>query len=354
MATKTSAFPVVLFHSSACRCPGAPNPSPSEFIARFHRSGSALHRGRHRRPTTARKFIGEPETPNFEVRRTPIGIVRGIPVEVWASGSWPIRTAASPEKRLPFAAIRDVDASPPWGRPDQRSADSSGRRRTARYYGEPRPPRLRPDTRCDYIRNRSTGNTRIRWPGDMERSWPAATTYRTATARPTRSRSLRRGSRPLTALRIVLRRKSPDFLKPKSCGRSLSRRDDANAAELRRMSTGSPAASPTNRAWPCCATSSSCLHHRRVRIRGAQYYLHTAVKSLVALRRVDPPTPWGHGPEHESLADEVIDQLEAAAIVTGDEARSSVARSPGRSCEGELVSRPRDPRRPHHRRALEA
>src|SRR6266436_1003746 len=35
----------------------------------------------------------------------------------------------------------------------------------------------------------------------------------------------------------------------------------------------------------------------------------TAVKSIVALRHVDPPTPWGDGPENESLADEVLDEL---------------------------------------------
>jgi hypothetical protein len=35
----------------------------------------------------------------------------------------------------------------------------------------------------------------------------------------------------------------------------------------------------------------------------------TAVKSLVALRHVDYPKPWGEGPENESLADEVLDEL---------------------------------------------
>ena len=48
---------------------------------------------------------------------------------------------------------------------------------------------------------------------------------------------------------------------------------------------------------------------------------HTAVRSLVALCHVDPPTPWGTGPEHESLADEVVDQLEAATLLTQDEAK---------------------------------
>lgn len=42
----------------------------------------------------------------------------------------------------------------------------------------------------------------------------------------------------------------------------------------------------------------------------------TAVKSLVALRHVDPPKPWGEGPENESLADEVLDELQRQGLIS--------------------------------------
>src|SRR5258708_6226073 len=42
----------------------------------------------------------------------------------------------------------------------------------------------------------------------------------------------------------------------------------------------------------------------------------TAVKSIVALRHVDPPTPWGDGPENESLADEVLDELHRRNLIS--------------------------------------
>ena len=42
----------------------------------------------------------------------------------------------------------------------------------------------------------------------------------------------------------------------------------------------------------------------------------TAVKSMVALRHVDPPTPWGPGPENESLADEVLDELFRQGLIS--------------------------------------
>jgi hypothetical protein len=45
----------------------------------------------------------------------------------------------------------------------------------------------------------------------------------------------------------------------------------------------------------------------------------TAVKSLVALRHVDPPKPWGEGPENESLADEVLDELYRRGLISDTE-----------------------------------
>jgi hypothetical protein len=45
----------------------------------------------------------------------------------------------------------------------------------------------------------------------------------------------------------------------------------------------------------------------------------TAVKSLVALRHVDPPKPWGEGPENESLADEVLDELYRRDLISNTE-----------------------------------
>jgi hypothetical protein len=47
----------------------------------------------------------------------------------------------------------------------------------------------------------------------------------------------------------------------------------------------------------------------------------TAVKSLVALRHVDPPKPWGVGPEMESLADAALDELERQGVLTPDRRR---------------------------------
>ena len=131
------------------------------------------------------------------------------------------------------------------------------------------------------------------------------------------------GSSRLTAVHKILRDKSADFLKLKSADVPYRGDDDAKfRADLRRMTDWIESDVPDE-------SRSAVLRNIVVPafiIVGFQSErpsttFHTAVKSLVALRHVDPPTPWGPGPEHESLADEVIDQLEADTIVTGDEAR---------------------------------
>src|SRR5438067_12013501 len=81
-------------------------------------------------PSAARKFIGEPESPNYEVRRTPIGIVKGIPVEVWATRGTPDprNPRTSPEKKHAFAVDPGTGGVarryPPL--PDPRSAEPPG------------------------------------------------------------------------------------------------------------------------------------------------------------------------------------------------------------------------------------
>jgi hypothetical protein len=50
--------------------------------------------------------------------------------------------------------------------------------------------------------------------------------------------------------------------------------------------------------------------------RGAGADFGVAVKSLVALRHVDYPRPWGEATENEALADAVIDELERRGLIT--------------------------------------
>jgi hypothetical protein len=279
-------------------------------------------------PSAARKFIGEPETPNFEVRRTPIGIVKGIPVEVWASRVMPDprNPRTSPEKKHPFAVDPGMgDASrryPPIL--DPQSADAPGAPELLVPIENRDHLAFAHSQAADYIRNHNDWEDSIRTQGVMEPIWLAATTYRHADGTPdVIAPTTVDGSSRLTAVHSILRDKSADFLKLKSADVPYRGDDDAKfRADLRRMAD-----------W---IASDGLDESRSAVLRNVVVpafiivgfeserpgtTFHTAVKSLVALRHVDPPTPWGTGPEHESLADEVIDQLEAATLITGDEAK---------------------------------
>ena len=279
-------------------------------------------------PQAARKFIGEPEDPNFEIRRTPIGIVKGIPVEVWATRVMPDprNPRISPEKKHAFAATPgSADLShryPPIA--DPRSSEF------------PNAPELLATIQsrdhlahahsiaADYIRKTNNWEDSIRSQGVMEPIWLAVTTYRhddgslDAGALTTVD-----GSSRLTAVHSILRDKDVEFLKLKSADVPYRGEDDAKfRADLRRMTewiekdgrSDSKDAVLRNLVIPAFIIVG--FESER---SGTTF--NTAVKSLVALRHVDPPTPWGTGPEHESLADEVLDQLEIDGLITSDEVR---------------------------------
>ncbi len=279
-------------------------------------------------PSAARKFIGEPESAKYEVRRTPIGIVKGIPIEVWATrvAPDPRNPRTSPEKKHPFAVdpgTGGVDRRyPPL--PDPRSAEPTGA------------PELLVPIECrdhlanahslaaDYIAKHNNWEDSIRNQGIMEPIWLAATTYRHLDGSPDAIAVVTPdGSSRLTAAHKILRDKAADFLKLRSADVPYRGDDDAKfRADLRRMNDwlesgeldDSRSAILRNMVIPAFIIVG--FESERP---GTTF--HTAINSLVALRHVDPPTPWGTGPEHESLANEVLDQLEAAMLITSDEGK---------------------------------
>lgn len=278
-------------------------------------------------PAEARKFIGDPENPNFEIRRTPIGIVKGIAVDVWATRVMPDprNPRTSPEKKHAFAVapgsgdlahryapIPDPHSSETLGAPELlvtiRSRDHLAHAHS---------------TAADYIRKNNDWEDSIRSQGVMEPIWLAMTTYRHADGSPdVMALTTVDGSSRLTAVHAILRDKEADFLKLKSADVPYRGEDDAKfRADLRKMTewvekdihNESQHAVLRNLIVPAFLI----VGYESLRT-GTTF--HTAVKSLVAMRHVDPPTPWGTGPEHESLADEVLDQFEADELITADEA----------------------------------
>jgi hypothetical protein len=279
-------------------------------------------------PTTARRFIGEPETPNFEIRRTPIGIVKGIPIEVWATRVMPDprNPRTSPEKRHAFAIDSgSADHSrryPPV--PDPRSAEPPGAPELLVTIQSPDHLADAQSIAADYIRKHNDWEPSIGDQGVMEPIWLAATTYRHVDGSPDAiALTTVDGSSRLTAVHKILRDTPADFLKFRSANVPYRGDDDAKfRADLRRMCD-----------WILSEGLNDSKSAVLRNVVGPAFIIvgyesdrpttsfNTAVKSLVAVRHVDPPAPWGPGPEHEALADEVVDQLEAATLITPKEAK---------------------------------
>jgi hypothetical protein len=237
----------------------------------------------------------------------------------------PRNPRTSPERKHPFAVDPGSgDASrryPPI--PDPRSAETVGA-----------PELLVPIESRDhlasahslaasYIAAHNDWEDSIRSQGVMEPIWLAVTTYRHADGSPdVIAPTTVDGSSRLTFVHKILRDKCAEFLELRSADVPYRGDDDAKfRADIRRM---------TDWIEKDELDDSRSAVLRNVIVPGFIIVgfesdrpgttFHTAVKSLVALRHVDPPTPWGAGPEHESLADEVIDQLEVATLITSDEA----------------------------------
>lgn len=288
-------------------------------------------------PSLARKSIGDPESPNFEGRRTPTGIVKGILVEVWASRVMPDprNPRTSPEKKHPFAVDPGTgDSSRRYAPiPDPRSNDIEGTPELLVTIDSPDHLAHAHSQAADYIIKNNNWEDSIRNQGVMEPIWLAATTYRHKDGSPDAvALTTVDGSSRLTAVHKVLRDKAADFLKARSANVPYRGDDDAKfRADLRKMNdwieteglNDSRSAVLRNIVVPAFIIVGYDSERQNTTF-------HTAVKSLVALRHVDPPTPWGPGPEHESLADEVVDQLEVATLVTPEEAaylRGSLTRN---------------------------
>ncbi|HEX8524126.1 MAG TPA: hypothetical protein VF669_17870, partial [Tepidisphaeraceae bacterium] len=287
-------------------------------------------------PQAARKFIGEPDAPNFEVRRTPIGIVKGIPIEVWAPRVMPDprNPRTSPEKKHPFAVDPGSgDASRRYAPiPDPRSADTPNAPELLVNIESREHLAFAHSLAAAYIRNNNNWEDSIRSQGIMEPIWLAVTTYRHADGSPDAiALTTVDGSSRLTADHSILRDKSAEFLKVQSADVPYRGDDDAKfRADLRKLTEwlGSGELSDTQQAVLRNIVVPAFLIVGFESERPGVTF-PTAVKSLVALRHVDPPKEWGPGPEHESLADEVLDQLVAAGLITpieGDYLRGSLTR----------------------------
>lgn len=272
-------------------------------------------------PSAVRKGLGEPTDPVAERIPVPGGVLLGIRTQVWSRKVIPDprNPRTLPTRKHPFAV------APGTGKEDSKF----------RPVPEPRTPQGMEATVAElvvdiesrhqltwaaqlagsYVLANNNWRESIRMQGVMEAVWLVPTTYRPADGtEPATALTSAEGSSRLTAVHDVLSVRSADVPY-----------DDIDAklrANIRRLNEAltSGNASPDDTIALRCERVPALIIVGFVPYRNGTTGFPTALKSLVALRHVDPPSPWGEGPENESLADEVLDEMERRALISPTQA----------------------------------
>lgn len=268
-------------------------------------------------PSEVRKTIGEVTDPGFEEISVPGGTLLGIRTTIWARRAIPDprNPRILPARRHPFAVDPGTGSEEskfrPIPEPKPRDTD------------HPEEPELTVEIESQhqlvwatqqaakYVLADNDWRTSIASQGVMEAVWLVATTYdhQDGTGAVTTLTTVE-GSSRLTAVHNLLKIRSADVpyeeqdTKLRTVYRNLNLRLEAGTA------TGEDQI-----ALRCERIPALILVGFRRHGSGTTGFA-TAVKSMVALRHVDPPKPWGEGPENESLADEVLDELYRQGLIS--------------------------------------
>jgi hypothetical protein len=260
-------------------------------------------------PSSVRKSIGEPFDPQVEEIAVPGGTVLGIRTIAWTRRIMPDprNPRIGPSRRHPFA----IDPG------------TGGEESRFRPVPEPQSPSEKPSTvpeliteiesrhhlewasaqATKFVLGENDWRSSVASQGVMEAVWLVANTFVHGDgAAPATVLTTVEGSSRATALHDLLGIRSADVpyddyeqrlrLHYRKLNEAFSR--GPNAKELVALR---------------CERAPALILVGFRRHQDVTTGFPTAVKSLVALRHVDPPKPWGEGPENEALADEVLDEL---------------------------------------------
>jgi hypothetical protein len=267
-------------------------------------------------PSEVRKAIGDPTDPETEKIPVPGGTLLGIRTAVWARRVMPDprNPRTLPSRRHPFAVDPGAGAEDSKFRPvpEPRSQNEETALRAELVVDIESRHHLTwaSQLAATYVLSENDWRTSIASQGVMEAVWLVSTTYQhedgssAATALVTAE-----GSSRVTAVHDHLQIRSADVAYDDNDAKLRAQYKKLNEA-VERGPTGDE------------LVALRCERIPALILVGFRPYpssdtrFPTAVKSLVALRHVDPPTPWGEGPENESLADEVLDELYRRGLIS--------------------------------------
>ena len=293
-------------------------------------------------PSEVRKTIQDPNDPDVEKIPVPGGTLLGIRTSVWARRTMPDprNPRILPSRRHPFAVdpgtggeeskFRPVPEPQPIDRDEPQRAELAVEIESRDHLT------WATQQAKAYVLAENNWCASIESQGVMEAVWLVPTTYRhTNGTAPATTLTTVEGSSRDTAVHELLGVRSADVPYDDDDGKLRN-----HLRKLNLVYDRGGADRQTTIAMRCERIPALILVGFRPHAGGTTGF-STAVKSLVALRHVDPPKPWGEGPENESLADEVLDELYRRDLISATE-QAYYAGSCTRS-EAEAAHLPADP-----------
>jgi hypothetical protein len=268
-------------------------------------------------PSEVRASISGADYPDVERIPVPGGTLLGVRTSVWARRTMPDprNPRTLPSRRHPFAVdpgtggedskFRPVPEPRPLDPERPQSAELAVDIESSHHLAWASQQAAR------FVLNENDWRSSIASQGVMEAVWLVATTYQHGDgSAPVTTLTTAEGSSRDTAVHNLLGIRSADV--------PYDDQDAKFRAYIRRLNEAFDRGERDQQtvvALRCERIPALILVGFRPHPSGTTGF-PTAVKSFVALRHVDPPKPWGEGPENESLADEVLDELYRRDLIT--------------------------------------
>jgi hypothetical protein len=270
-------------------------------------------------PTAVRRSIGEPTDPEVEEISVPGGTLLGIRTMAWARRVMPDprNPRILPSRRHPFAIEPGTGGEDAKFRPvpEPKSPDGVSPEIAELAVEVENRHHLTWASQhaATYVIAENDWRSSIASQGVMEAVWLVSTAYlHTDGSAGVITVTTAEGSSRLTAVHALLNIRSADVPYDDNEGKLRN-----HIRKLNESLDRGPTADDLV-ALRCERIPALILVGFRRHLSGNTNF-PTAVKSLVALRHVDPPKPWGEGPENESLADEVLDELYRRDLISATE-----------------------------------
>jgi hypothetical protein len=271
-------------------------------------------------PTEVRKKIGDPNDPQAEQIPVPGGTLLAVRSHVWSRRIMPDprNPRIGPARRHPFAVDPGTGGEDSRFRPVPEPTTPEGFAATAPELA------VRIESRqhlewasvqaAKYVLAENDWRPSIQSQGVMEAVWLVATTYTAedGTAPATVVTTVE-GSSRTTAVHNLAEIRSADVPYAADDAKIRARHKNLNAKFTGGTATAQDLIVMRVERIPALVVVGFRPHP------SANTEFPTAVRSMVAVRHVDPPKPWGEGPENEALADEVLDELYRRGLIPESE-----------------------------------